>query len=193
MTSSGMKGIDLGGAHVPAQKITTVLLNGKNFPSWSRSVRLYLGSRGKGAWLLGTVKTPDAKEIEKFTQWDIDNCTILGWLFNSMEERIYNMFMFHDSVATLWEALTRTYSHGKNDARIFELYREVSHASQVSLGLSVADYFIYLQTRWEELAHYEPLTEFPTDAATLVQSRIDRQHTYQFLMGLRPEFEALHT
>ncbi|KAF8408807.1 hypothetical protein HHK36_004876 [Tetracentron sinense] len=83
-----------------------------------------------------------------------------------------------------------SYIHTRTALNGFELYREISHASQVALGLSVADFFGYLQIRWEELAQYEPLSDFPTDAA-VESKRLDRRHTYQFLMGLKPEFEAL--
>ncbi|GFY97193.1 hypothetical protein Acr_11g0014990 [Actinidia rufa] len=88
-------------------------------------------------------------------------------MFNSMEDRVYHMFMYHDTVHRLWTALTQMYAHAHNESRIFELYREISHASQTTLGLSVADYFAYLQTRWEELAQYEPLSDFPSDGAIL--------------------------
>lgn len=102
------------------------------------------------------------------------------------------MFMYHDTVHGLWSALTQMYAHARNESRIFELYREVSHASQTSLELSVADFFGYLQTRWEELAQYEPLSDFPSDGV-VESKRLDRRHTYQFLMGLKSEFETLRT
>ncbi|GFZ21891.1 hypothetical protein Acr_29g0010530 [Actinidia rufa] len=127
-----------------------------------------------------------------FDEWVSDNCIILGWMFNSMEDRVYHMFMYHDTVHGLWSALTQMYAHARNESRIFELYREVSHASQTSLELSVADFFGYLQTRWEELAQYEPLSDFPSDGA-VESKRLDRRHTYQFLMGLKSEFETLRT
>ncbi|GFZ01082.1 hypothetical protein Acr_14g0007170 [Actinidia rufa] len=82
------------------------------------------------------------------------------------------------------------YTHAHHDSRIFELYREIARASQETLGLSVADYFGFLQSRWEELAQYEPLSDFPVAAATIVSQRLARQHTYQFLMGLN--FEVLN-
>ena len=110
-----------------------------------------------------------------------------------MEERIYNTFMYHDTVYRLWTALNQMYAHACNDVRIFELYQDVSHASQAVLGLSVVDYFGYLQSRWEELAQYETLSDLPPDAASIVLARLIRQHTYQFLMGLKPEFEAYRT
>jgi hypothetical protein len=33
--------------HAPVQRITSDLLNGQNFAAWSRSLRLYLGGKGK--------------------------------------------------------------------------------------------------------------------------------------------------
>ncbi|GFZ07959.1 hypothetical protein Acr_19g0008960 [Actinidia rufa] len=113
-------------------------------------------------------------------------------MFNSMEDRVYHMFMYHETVHGLWTALTQMYAHARNESRIFELYREISHASQTTLGLSVADFFGYLQTRWEELAQYEPLSDFPSDGA-VESKRLDRRHTYQFLMGLKSDFETLRT
>ncbi|GFZ01780.1 Cytochrome b-c1 complex, subunit 8 protein [Actinidia rufa] len=49
-----------------------------------------------------------------------------------------------------------------------------------------------LNTRWEELAQYEPLSDFPSDGA-VESKRLDRRHTYQFLMGLKSDFETLRT
>ena len=178
--------------HAPAQRITSALLNGRNFATWSRSLRLYLGGKGKSGWLLGIEKQPAASDAKRI-QWDMDNCTILDWMFNSIDKRIYNTFMYHDTVNGLWTALCQMYAHARNDARIFELYQDVSHASQAALGLSVVDYFGYLQSCWEELAQYEALSDFPTEAASIVVTRLSRQHTYQFLLGLKPEFETLRT
>ena len=82
-----------------------------------------------------------------YPQWDIDDCIILGWLFNSMEDRLYHMFIYNDTVHNLWTALSQMYAHSHHDSRIFELYREIARASQETLGLSVADYFGFLQSR----------------------------------------------
>ncbi|XP_059663518.1 serine carboxypeptidase 1-like [Cornus florida] len=64
---------------------------------------------------------------------------------------------------------------------------------------SISTLKLPIQTAWrpwytnneEELAQYEPLNEFPPEVASLLVKRLDRQHTYQFFMGLRPEFEPL--
>ena len=78
--------------------------------------------------LSGTEPKPNIGD-PKLAQWDIDNYTILEWLFNSMEERIYHVFMYHDTVQSLWTSLTQLYAHKRNDAHIFELYRQIHQAA----------------------------------------------------------------
>ena len=36
-----------------------------------------------------------------------------------MDERIYNTFMYHDTMNRLWTASCQMYAHARNDARIF--------------------------------------------------------------------------
>ena len=104
--------------HAPAQRITSALLNGRNFAAWNRSLCLYLRGNEKSGWLLGIEKQPAASDAKRI-QWDMDNYTILGWMFNSMDEHIYHTFMYHDTVNGLWTALCQMYAHAPNDARIF--------------------------------------------------------------------------
>ncbi|GFY81621.1 hypothetical protein Acr_01g0014300 [Actinidia rufa] len=125
----------------------------------SRSFQLYLGGKRKTRWILG--KEPKLAESDpKFDEWVSDNCIILGWMFNSMEDRVYHMFICPWVVDCI--------------------------DPDTTLGLFVADYFGYPQTRWEELAQYEPLSDFPSDGGA-ESKRLDRRHTYQFLMGLKSD------
>ncbi|GFZ15872.1 ARF-GAP domain 2 [Actinidia rufa] len=84
-----------------------------------------------------------------------------------MEDRIYHMFIYNDTVHSLWTALSQMYGHAHHDLRIFDLYWDIARASHETLGLSVADYFGFLQSRWEELEQYEPLSNFPAAIATI--------------------------
>ena len=63
-----------------------------------------------------------------------------------MEAWIYHMFLYHDTIHGLWTFLTQMYAHEQNDSQIFELHREIACASQVTLGVWVADFFSYLQS-----------------------------------------------
>ncbi|GFZ08230.1 hypothetical protein Acr_20g0000380 [Actinidia rufa] len=105
--------------HTPAHRVTSVLLNGNNFSVWSRSSFSFSVERAKLDGFLSHHHKP-ATSDPTYSQWDIDNYTILGWLFTSMEDWIYYMFIYNDTF------------------------------------------------RWEELAQYEPLSDFPVAAATIV-------------------------
>ena len=117
-----------------AHRVTSVLLNGSNFLVWSCSFRLFLGGKGKTGWILGHHPKPTTFD-PTYPQWSIDNCTILEWLFNSMEDKIYHMFIYNDTVHCLWAALSQMYEHAHHASRIFELYWEIARASQETLRL----------------------------------------------------------
>ena len=87
-----------------AQRVTNVVLNKNNFHAWSNSFRLFLGGKRKIGWLLGKDKSP-AESDPKYEEWYTNNYIILGWMFNSMDEHVYNMFMYHSNVFDHWTAL----------------------------------------------------------------------------------------
>ena len=43
------------------------------------------------------------------------------------------------------------------------------------------------------MAQHEPLSDIAEETANIIVQRLDRLHTYQFLMGLKSEFESLRT
>ncbi|KAF9612494.1 hypothetical protein IFM89_000416 [Coptis chinensis] len=171
------------------QSITSERLNGINFKTWSRSVVHYLTSKGVEGLVDGTYARPAVTDEKKYTQWKKHNSMVIGWLFNSMDTPIVQMFLYHDFVYDLWSSLKETYSSKSNGSRVFQLYREVHSTSQGDR--SAAEYFAQLQTRWEEIDHHEVIVELTGEAAMLVAKRADKQKVFAFLMGLRPEFETL--
>ncbi|KAF9620881.1 hypothetical protein IFM89_015122, partial [Coptis chinensis] len=171
------------------QSIISERLNGINFKTWSRSVVHYLTSKGVEGLVDGTYAHPAVTDEKKYTQWKKHNSMVIGWLFNSMDTPIVQMFLYHDFVYDLWSSLKETYSSKSNGSRVFQLYREVHSTSQGDR--SAAEYFAQLQTRWEEIDHHEVIVELTGEAAMLVAKRADKQKVFAFLMGLRPEFETL--
>ena len=83
-----------------SQKVTTQLLNGRNFAEWSRSFQLFLGRVGKLGWLTGSNPKP-ADDNPRYSAWFSENCAILGWLFGSMEPSVCRIHQFHSSVPKL--------------------------------------------------------------------------------------------
>ncbi|GFS36436.1 hypothetical protein Acr_00g0045920 [Actinidia rufa] len=114
---------------LPAQRITSMLLNEKNFHAWSRSFQLYLSGKRKTHWIPG--KKPEPVESNpKFDECDADNCIILCWMFNSMEDRVYHMFMYRDTVHGLWIALNQIHLID----RCFDLHPELKQQFSQNCG-----------------------------------------------------------
>ncbi|KAK0597293.1 hypothetical protein LWI29_023779 [Acer saccharum] len=69
----------------PTLQITNEKLIGeKCYNSWPQSAKLFLESRRKMKYVLGTAEEP--KEIDpEFEVWDAENSVVISWLLNSMK------------------------------------------------------------------------------------------------------------
>ncbi|KAG6510192.1 hypothetical protein ZIOFF_028201 [Zingiber officinale] len=54
-----------------------------------------------------------------------DNCSVMAWLLNSMEESVTTNVMFVETAKEMWDALRGMYSNDKNISRVFELYEKL--------------------------------------------------------------------
>lgn len=98
-------------------------------------------------------RIPRPAEIDTtFGTWFKNNCTIFGWFFNSVEAKVYELFVFYETIDLLWTTLTEMYSKTHNEVKIYELYQELSQATQGTM--SVTSYFGYVKKRWEEFCVY---------------------------------------
>ena len=61
----------------------TPVLDGTNYQSWSRTIRMTLISKNKMAFLLGTILVPSVKE-PLYSVWERCNTVIISWLLNSL-------------------------------------------------------------------------------------------------------------
>jgi gag-polypeptide of LTR copia-type len=67
-------------------KLTSMLLNDKNYQAWAKAVRISLKGKGKLGYINGTRPKPIiAIEAE---EWEVQDSLILSWLLHSMEPNI---------------------------------------------------------------------------------------------------------
>ncbi|GFY81410.1 hypothetical protein Acr_01g0012190 [Actinidia rufa] len=147
----------------PARRITSVPLSSTNFASWSRSVRLYLGARGKLCWLSGDVAKPDGKDASKLEQWEMDN---------------YRVVIQFDGSTSVYEPYKRNCISYPEDRLCADLLWEP-------------------QQPWEEeLAQHKSLADvqgMTPIIAKAINTQLEEQRVYQFLMGSGPKFQGLCT
>ena len=64
---------------------TSMKLNEKNYVLWTKSFQVILGTHRKIKHI--TQDPPDIKD-SKYDAWFADDCVVISWLVNSMEERV---------------------------------------------------------------------------------------------------------
>ncbi|KAL0393287.1 UNVERIFIED_CONTAM: hypothetical protein Sradi_2551500 [Sesamum radiatum] len=65
----------------PGMSLVSNPLNGRNFLSWSRSIKIVLGAKMKLGLINGKIPKP-AEDDEELEQWIRADCMVTSWLLN---------------------------------------------------------------------------------------------------------------
>ncbi|XP_059638974.1 uncharacterized protein LOC132281274 [Cornus florida] len=88
----------------------------------------------------------------------------------------------------IWDSVQRTYSQRQNNARIFQLGRDITRISQGDL--TVSGYIAKLRAIWEEMSYYDSFHSWKDpDDAVLYAGIVEKNRVFQFLTGLNDEFK----
>ncbi|EEF31276.1 conserved hypothetical protein [Ricinus communis] len=82
-------------------RLTSVLLNGFNYVSWSRAASLALLGRSKLSYVNGKKEAPKPSD-PSFDAWQSNDQPVMSWILNSMEPKIAETFVFADSDYDPW-------------------------------------------------------------------------------------------
>lgn len=120
---------------------------------------------------------------------------IRGWLHISMDKEIRTSVKHAKTVQEIWEDLKERF--GSSSApRAFELKREITLTRQGKL--SVSAYYTKLKGLWDEFQATSPIPKCKCNNCTcnmgkqLIEMR-DKEHLYEFLMGLDESFGIVKT
>jgi len=136
----------------PSSVSITPVLDGTNYQSWSRAIKMALISKNKMAFLLGTIPIP---KVEKplYSAWERCNTLVMSWLLNSVTPSIAQSVIFLECAIDIWNNLRKRFSQG-NLLIIVELQEEIYGLSQGTHHVS--EFYTALKTLWEELDNYRP-------------------------------------
>jgi gag-polypeptide of LTR copia-type len=105
-------------------RLTSMLLNGKNYRSWAKATRISLRGKGKIGYIDGTRQKPiTALEAE---EWEIQDSIILSWLLHSIEPSISEQLVHRAETShEMWNCLKRRFGKTDNYAHIFQIKQEI--------------------------------------------------------------------
>lgn len=160
----------------PGLLLVSKRLNGDNYNSWYRSMRISLSAKNKIGLITGKIKEPSA-DSDEHALWQRCNDMVLSWILNSLEPDIADSVLSCATPHAVWEDLRERFSLG-NAPRIFQIQRDIYKIEQGQL--SVAAYYTKLKGLWDELASF--------NSVTCTCGNNDRTKLMQFLMGLNESY-----
>jgi gag-polypeptide of LTR copia-type len=163
-------------------KLTSMLLNGKNYQAWAKAARISLKGKGKLGYINGTRPRPVA--ITEAEEWEVQDSIILSWLLHSMEPNISEEFVHRAETAQeMWDNLKKRYGKQDNFAHIFQIKQEIVQNKQGQK--SFAQLYSEMQRKWDELDILQPETSDPEQ----IRQRKDQERVFQLLANLDSSFE----
>ncbi|XP_070676569.1 uncharacterized protein [Malus domestica] len=97
----------------PAMVLISKLLNGDNYSTWCRSVKLSLSAKNKLGFVNGTLKAPDeSKKPDDFAFWKRCNDMIVSWILNSVDQTIHDSIVYYTTPQANWQDLEDRFSQG---------------------------------------------------------------------------------
>ncbi|KAL0376362.1 UNVERIFIED_CONTAM: hypothetical protein Scaly_0753800 [Sesamum calycinum] len=131
----------------PGMVMISAPLNGRNWLSWSRSVRIALEGRDKLGFIDGSCIKP-ADGTTELRQWRITDSMVRTWILNTISKDIVNAYLYATSARSLWLDLEARY--GECDGPLlYKIQRQISSMSQGNLDVTA--YYTNLKQLWDEL------------------------------------------
>lgn len=163
------------------------VLTGSNYMTWSRSVKIALGSKTKLGFIDGRCKRLEETK-EKHEQWLKVDCMVRSWILNSIAKDIVEAFLYVDSAKELWDELKERFGEC-NGPLLYQIQRENSTVTQGELTL--AQYYTKLKKSWDELNCLTPVPECSCGSAKTMADVLDATILIQFLMGLNDAYDSV--
>jgi gag-polypeptide of LTR copia-type len=111
------------------EKITSVMLNGKNFNMWARHATFGLVGRDRFEFVNGDIIMPvpaaaggpTAEEKVAIREWRKRDNQVVGWLLATMESHIAKIMTYQGTAQAMWEKAEKMYGEKKNYSYIYQL------------------------------------------------------------------------
>ncbi|XP_061349565.1 uncharacterized protein LOC133294823 [Gastrolobium bilobum] len=174
----------------PALVLVSPLLNGENYHSWARGMKMALISKNKLGFIDGSIPPPNPDK-PTFAAWQRCDTMVMAWIQKSISTSIVKSIIWIELARDTWLDLQERFSQG-DVFRISDLMEEAFRLHQGDR--SVVDYYTHLKTVWNELDNLKPLPNCicvvpcVCGAITRMREYREQEQVIRFLRGLTDQF-----
>ncbi|XP_042051354.1 uncharacterized protein LOC121796605 [Salvia splendens] len=162
-------------------------LNGKNYPLWSRLIKVKIGGRGAYSYIKNDPPEPGSKG---FDEWEENDLVVFSWIVDNIENDIISDFAHHQTSKALWESLAVTFENMADKYLIYDLEEKVIAIKQGNLDLET--YYRKLHGLWVDIdrSQKQPVTCCDKGVS---QYRVhsNEKRLIKFLTGLNQEYDSV--
>ena len=173
------------------ERLTGVLLNGKNYHLWARQVTFGLIGRDKFEHVTGEKSKPKAEdpthptveERKEISEWRKSDNLVMSWLLATMEPHISDLMTYLDTARDMWVKAETMFGKKKNYSLIYQL-QQLQQQNQ-----SVTELFSKIQKKNDEIRVYRPLTADLDE----IKRREEQDGIFTFLSKLDSSYEGVRS
>ncbi|RVX05001.1 hypothetical protein CK203_019174 [Vitis vinifera] len=118
----------------PGMVLVSKVLEGDNYNTWSRAMRISLSAKDKIGFVTGSIKPPSSTD-DSFPSWQHCNNMVISWLLNSIHPDIASSVIYAETASEIWADLRERFSQG-NDSRIYQIKRDIVEHRQGQQSIS---------------------------------------------------------
>ncbi|PKI33224.1 hypothetical protein CRG98_046393 [Punica granatum] len=101
----------IGSSDSTGVQITSCLLNGENYLTWSRAMTIALTAKRKLGFVDGKIPKPSPSD-SNLESWEMCNSLVLAWIFNGLERELQPSAAYATEAKMLWDDLKERYYSG---------------------------------------------------------------------------------
>ncbi|XP_028800636.1 uncharacterized protein LOC114755906 [Neltuma alba] len=168
----------------PALILVAPPLDGSNYHTWARSMRMALLSK---KFVDGSLPPPSAFD-PMFPYWECCNNLVQGWLTKLLSPTIAKSILWFDRASDIWTDLCSRYSQS-DIFRIADLQEEIHSLKQGNLN--VTEYYTRLKILWDELSSIRPIKPCACSSHGSAAKHREEDYVIRFLKGLNEQYASV--
>ncbi|XP_021888991.1 uncharacterized protein LOC110807975 [Carica papaya] len=177
----------LHGADHPSLVLVSNLLNGNNYNTWERAIKIALTVKNKLGSIDGSYDQPSNTDSHA-AAWSRCNSMVISWLLNAVTKEIADSLLYHESAQSIWTNLQLRYQQS-NAPRIYQLKQSMNNLVQGSLSINA--FYTRMKTIRDDLKTYQPAPTCHCGNMKAWNDYQEQEFVMTFLMGLNPSYAAV--